>query len=290
IQGIAEAEKFKAKRFVTTISEHPSQGGALTCLAQKGADVLLAESEKSGGRVCLEALEKQCAGVLLGAFSLVESETGVVQNAKEIGGILHANGALFHLDATQAAGKIPIADMNADTISFSPHKYYGLNGIAFLAKKKDLVIAPLIKGGGNLTPLRSGTISLPLLLANEEATRIAANERSTRFKMVDALNALLRARLSEIESINVNSPVDALPHILNLSFKNADGKEARQYLYAHGICVSHKSACSAPDLPSKAVFNLTQSKKLAQNSFRVSLSHLTTETDLSALIEVIKQI
>ena len=189
------------------------------------------------------------------------------------------------MDATQAMGKIPVCLDGIDTLSFTPHKFYGLNGSGILYKKKDLILEPLIHGGHSTTIYRSGTPALSLAAAAKCALSDAISHQKERYETVSGYNRFLREELSKIPGVSINSPEDAVPHILNVSVKGIRGTRMQQALNEKGICVSVKSACAVEGTPSKAVYAVCRDRNRAMNSFRISLSHLTTKKELDTFLQ-----
>lgn len=168
----------------------------------------------------------------------------------------------------------------------APHKFYGLNGSGLLFKRKDLVIEPQIHGGGSTTPYRSGTPALGLAVSTETALRLALENQEQRIAHVWKLNRFLRAGLSKYPAVRINSPENAVPHILNLSVSGVKGTVFQQELGKRGVCVSVKSACSVEGTPSKAVFAVNRDRKNALSSWRISLSHLTTMEEVREFLQI----
>ena len=190
------------------------------------------------------------------------------------------------MDATQAVGKIPVSFEGVDTMSLTAHKFYGLNGIGLLLKRRNLALEPLIHGGESTTIYRSGTPTVALASSLASALELAVNELPERAAHVQKLNAELRAALSRRPDVRINSPEHAIPHILNLSVQNVKGTVFQRELDAHGVCVSVKSACSSDGLPSRAVFAVSRDRRNALSSWRISLSHLTTEAEIQEFLQV----
>ena len=190
------------------------------------------------------------------------------------------------MDATQAVGKIPVSFEGVDTMSLTAHKFYGLNGIGLLLKRRNLALEPLIHGGESTTIYRSGTPTVALASSLASALELAVNELPERAAHVQKLNAELRAALSRRPGVRINSPEHAIPHILNLSVQNVKGTVFQRELDAHGVCVSVKSACSSDGLPSRAVFAVSRDRRNALSSWRISLSHLTTEAEIQEFLQV----
>ena len=222
---------------------------------------------------------------VLVAVTAVDSELGVVQPIAEIAEFLKAYpNCHFHVDATQAVGKIPVQFEGMDTMSLTAHKFYGLNGIGVLVKRLGLALPPIIHGGESTTPYRSGTPTVALACSLALALEKATAELPARAAAVRSLNDRLRAELSRYPKVRVNSPANAVPHILNLSVQGVKGTVFQRELDARGVCVSVKSACSSDGLPSRAVLAVSQDRRNALSSWRISLSHLTTEEELTAFL------
>ena len=209
------------------------------------------------------------------AVTLVDSELGVVQPVKEISEILQAwPNCHLHVDATEGV----------DTMSLTAHKFYGLNGIGLLLKRRRLALEPLIHGGESTTIYRSGTPTVALAASLETALNSAVNELPERSARVKESILYLRTALSKYPKVRINSPESAIPHILNLSVENVKGTVFQRELDAEGVCVSVKSACSSDGLPSRAVFAVSRDRKNALSSWRISLSHLTTQEELDGFL------
>lgn len=171
-------------------------------------------------------------------------------------------------------------------MSIAPHKFYGLNGSGLLIKKKSLVIEPQIHGGASTTLYRSGTPALALAVSIEKALRLALEHQEGRISHVWSLNDRLRKGLFRYPNVRINSPEGAVPHILNLSVGGVKGTAFQQALSEQGACVSVKSACSTEGTPSKAVFAVSRDRKNALSSWRISLSHLTTQNEIEEFLQI----
>jgi cysteine desulfurase len=216
----------------------------------------------------------------------VDSELGTVQPIRQIAEILKDYpNCRFHVDATQAVGKTELVLDGVDTMSIAPHKFYGLNGSGILFKRSDLIIEPQIHGGASTTIYRSGTPALALAVSTEKALELTLTHQSERVEYVQNLNRQLKSALLSYPKVRINSPEGAVPHILNLSVAGVKGTAFQRALGAHGVCVSVKSACSTEGTPSKAVFAVSRDRKNALSSWRISLSHLTTQEELAAFLQ-----
>ena len=285
VKGIALANRRRGKHIVSTFLEHSSVSGALTYLQEQGWEINLANILPNG-KIDLEHLKSLIRDdTVLCAVSAVDSELGSVQPIGEIARIVKEySNCKLHVDITQAVGKIPIDLTGVHTASLAPHKFYGLKGSGLLYKIKGAVIEPLIHGGASTTIYRSGTPDAPSADALACALELAVNEFDERYKRVKALNSNLREHFSKNDRISINSPEDAVPHILNVSVNGIKGEQMRSLLDEHEVCVSVKSACSVPNSPSRPVMAITHDRKRALSSFRISLSHLTTEAEIEGFI------
>ena len=191
----------------------------------------------------------------------------------------------FHVDATQAVGKLPVSFAGIDTMSLTAHKFYGLNGIGVLVKRRGLALEPLIHGGESTTIYRSGTPTVALACSLALALDKAMTELPERVERVRSLNARLRTELANYPKVRINSPEAAVPQILNLSVKDVKGTVFQRELDAHGVCVSVKSACSSDGLPSRAVFAVSRDRRNALSSWRISLSHRTTDEEITGFLQ-----
>lgn len=153
-------------------------------------------------------------------------------------------------------------------------------------KKRGVAIEPQIHGGGSTTPYRSGTPTLGLAVATETALRLTMDEQAERIAHVTALNRRLRTELVKYPALRINSPDSAVPHILNLSVAGVKGTAFQRRLGEYGVCVSVKSACSTDGAPSKAVLAVSGGCKNALSSWRISLSHLTTQAELTEFLQI----
>ena len=286
LKGLARLSRHAGRHIISTSLEHSSVSGTLTALQEQGYEIDLLDV-KQDGTVDLEHLKDLLRpDTICVAVTLVDSELGVVQPVQEIAAILKAYPHChLHVDATQAVGKIPVSFEGVDTMSLTAHKFYGLNGIGLLIKRRNLVLEPLIHGGESTTIYRSGTPTVALASSLACALDLAVTDLPGRVDHVAKLNAELRAALSTYPLVRINSPEHAIPHVLNLSVRNVKGTVFQRELDAKGVCVSVKSACSSDGLPSRAVFAVSRDRRNALSSWRISLSHLTTEDEIKAFLQ-----
>ena len=286
VKGLAALGRAAGRHILSTPLEHSSVSGSLEALQKQGYEVELLDILPDGTVDLADLKRRLRPDTVLVAVTAVDSELGVVQPVAEIAEILKAYPHChFHVDATQAIGKLPVSFEGIDTMSLTAHKFYGLNGIGVLVKRRGLALEPLIHGGESTTLYRSGTPTVALACSLALALDKAVAELPARVEHIRALNARLRTVLAKYPKVRINSPEGAVPQILNLSVQNVKGTVFQRELDARGVCVSVKSACSSDGLPSRAVFAVSHDRRNALSSWRISLSHLTTEQEIAGFMQ-----
>lgn len=287
IKGIARASRHVGRHIISSSLEHSSVSGCLTALQEQGYEIDLVDINRDGTLSLEHLRELLRKDTVLVTVCAVDSELGTVQPLRQIAEIVSQYpNCRLHVDATQAVGKTELIFDGVDTLSFSPHKFYGLNGSGILFKRRDLVIEPLIHGGLSTTIYRSGTPALALAAAAETALESAISNQEARIAAVRENAAFLKNALSSFKKVRFNSPENAVAHILNLSVSDTRGRDFQKELDKYGACVSVKSACSVENTPSRAVFAVSRDRKNALASWRISLSHLTTREELSEFMNI----
>lgn len=286
IKGSAQYYRARGKHIITTFLEHSSVHGAVGAMQAAGYEVEYVNILPNG-KVDIKHLDSLLRpDTVLFSCCYVDSELGIIQDIDEIGRFIKAKNpnTVFHVDATQAVGKLPVSLTQADLVSFAPHKFYGLNGIGALIKRPDLLLEPQMHGGHSTTPYRSGSPALALIVSMEEALHLAVAELEQNSKRAHAQNTLLRTHFSKYPDVAVNSPKEALPFILNVSVPGRDAPKFLDALEEKGFTLSGKSACTAPKSVSRPVFALTKDRKLALSTLRVSIGRWTTDEDIGAFL------
>jgi len=286
IKGLAHAYQQKGKHIISTCLEHSSISGALTYLQTQGFEIDLVDIT-SDGRVDLQHFKELLRDdTVLVSICYVDSELGARQSITEIGEIIEGfPNCFFHTDATQAIGKIPVSFEHIDCMTFTPHKFFGLNGCGILIKRENIILEPLIHGGTSTTIYRSGTPALGLAASMEKALEISLQQLEDRYQYVELMNKKLKEALLKYKKVRVNSTGFSIPHILNISVQGVKAALFQEALEQEGICVSIKSACAVENTPSRPVYAVTKDKKNAMSSWRISISHLTTEEELDLFIK-----
>lgn len=287
IKGIALKYQNRGKHIITTSLEHSSIYGPLNYLQTLGFDIDFVDIH-SDGTVDLDALKKIIReDTILVTINAVNSELGILQPINEIGKIIKNNSkAFFHVDMTQAVGKIPLDLTNVDLASFTAHKFFGINGIGCLIKKDKILLEPLIHGGKSTTIYRSGTPCTALIASMAKALRLAYKDVQENYDYVSKLNSFLKEELQKYKNVYINSTDKSIPHILNFSVVGIKPETMLHALERHEIYISTQSACSSTNAFSKAVMALTNSMDRAKSSMRISISHVTTKEELMKFLEV----
>ena len=287
IKGICEKYKNKGKHIIVSSLEHNSTIASATFMQDRGFDVDLV-SINSNGLVDIDELKKLIReDTILVSIVAVDSELGIVQPIEKIGELLKDYpNIIFHTDATQAIGKIDIDFTNVDLISFTPHKFYGIPGIGVLVKKKNINLIPLISGGKSTTVYRSGTPTTALIASCAKALEIALDKKSERYNHVLELNKRIIEHLKQYNFIHINNTDKSVPFTINFSIKGINSKDFAKMLEEREVYVSTKTTCCSDNTPSKLVYALTKDKQLASTSLRVSVSHITTNDEITNFLKI----
>lgn len=286
IKGIAEKYKNRGNHIITTPFEHSSINGPLNYLSDNGFEVDIVKLDENG-LVDIENLKSLIKDTtILVSINSVNSEIGLRQPIEEIGEILKEYPKLFfHVDMTQSIGKINIPLDNVDLMSFSAHKIYGIKGIGCLIKKEGINLEPLIHGGKSTTIYRSGTPAIGLICSISKALRLALNNLDEKYNHVLEINNYLKENLKKYENVYINSNDYSIPFMLNISVIGIKPETLLHALEQDDIFISTQSACSSNTTLSKAVLSLTNDKKRAESSVRISLSALTTKEEINTFLK-----
>lgn len=287
LKGIALKYKNRGKHIITTSLEHSSIIATCNYLTSIGFEVEFVELNEDG-TVNIDDLKKKLRDdTILVSISCVDSEVGIRQPVEEIGKILKDYPKCFyHVDCTQAIGKVNVDLTNIDLASISAHKFFGLKGIAMLIKKENIVIEPLIHGGKSTTIYRSGTPALPLIVSLKKALELILPNVDKNYKYVTKLNDMLITKLSSYDNVYINSTNKSIKHTINISVLNIKPETFIHALEESDIYISTKSACSSANSMSNSIYAITHDEKRASSTIRISLSYLTTEEEVNKFLEV----
>ncbi len=293
IKGVAHFYKKKGKHIITCKTEHKAVLDTCRHLEREGFEVTYLEPEANG----LIDLEKLKAAMrddtILVSIMHVNNEIGVIQDIKAIGEITRERKILFHVDAAQSAGKLPIdlQDLKVDLMSFSAHKVYGPKGIGalFVRRKPRVRLEAQMHGGGHERGMRSGTLATHQIVGMGEAFHLAREEMAADNERIRMLRDRLLDGLKDIEEIYINGDLEQrIPHNLNVSFNFVEGESLMMAL--KDLAVSSGSACTSASLePSYVLRALGRSDELAHSSIRFTIGRFTTEEEIDFAIEQIHQ-
>jgi len=278
--------------FLITAIEHPCVLNSALHLDKLGFNVKILPVDEYG-KLRINELEKSLnEKTLFVSVMAANNEIGTVQDIKEITALVKKAGAFMHIDAVQAAGKIPIdaEELGVDYLTISAHKIYGPKGIGALYVKKGSPVFPLVHGGHQEDGLRAGTYNNTGILGFGKAAQLAINEIENYRVTMSALRSRLhKGLLEKIPNIKINGhPEDVLPNTLNVSFPGAEGEAILLSMDMHGIQASTGSACASGSLePSHVLTAIGLGPELAHGSIRFSLGWGITESDIDYIIEVL---
>lgn len=288
--SICGAKCNKKHKVIISDIEHPCIMETSKCMEQKGISVLRVPVD-SHGKIDMATLnEKIGQGVMLVSIMMANNEIGTIQDMKAISDIVHSKGALFHTDAVQAVGKIPV-DVKAlgiDFLSFSAHKIYGPKGIGALYARQKAPFCPFIRGGHQEKGRRAGTENTIGIIAMAEAIVLRKKEMLEEARRLLMLKNKLKNYIHDnIPDVIFNGhPDDCLPGTLNVSFRGAEGEAVLLYLDMEGIAVSTGSACASGELEASQVLLATGlAAEDAHCAIRFSLGRGTSDRDIDYVIE-----
>ncbi len=291
LNGAILSKAKRGNRIITSSIEHPSVLEALKHFEEKGFEVIYLAPDKDG-KVSVDdfsaALNEK---TILVSIMLVNNETGSIQPIKEISKAIKASGhsPIFHCDAVQAFGKLPIKvnELGVDLLTFSGHKIHAPKGIGVLYKKKSLHITPLTFGGGQQNNLRPGTEPVPLIAALEGAVR-ALPDTSKKLTDITELCKYAKTKLIETGLVEINSPENALPYVLNISVPGWRSETLLHFLDSKGIFISSGSACAKGGI-SPTLSAMKLDRKRIDSALRISFSRYNTFSDVDKLCEAITE-
>ena len=297
-QAIVSAAMLGAKKnkrhIISTAFEHHAVLHTLRRLKEQGFEIQLLDVGAEGNITAAQVEEAIRPDTCLVTVMFANNEIGSVLPIAEIGEACRAHGVLFHTDAVQAAGHIPVnvREQNIDMLSLSAHKFHGPRGIGALYVKRGIELISLMEGGGQERGKRPGTENLPAIMGmaaalKEECTLMEQNEAK-----VIAMRDRLIQGLSQIPySILNGSREKRLPGNVNFCFEGVSGESLLLLLDSRGICASSGSACASGALePSHVLLSLGLAPEIAQGSLRISLDISNTEEEIDYMLEVIPQV
>ena len=295
LKATAEAYESKGKHIITSRIEHHAILHTCAYLEQKGYEVTYLDVDEDG-KISLEELEKAIRpDTILISIMSANNEIGTIQPIKEIGKIAHDHGVLFHTDAVQAFGHIPIdvEEMNIDMLSASGHKINGPKGIGVMYIRKGVKIRSFIHGGAQERKRRAGTHNVPGIVGIGTAAKLAKENMEERSAKEIALrDHLIERVLKEIPYTRLNGHrTDRLPNNANFCFRFIEGESMLILLDQAGICGSSGSACTSGSLdPSHVLLAIGLPHEIAHGSLRLTLSEKNTMEEIDYTVDELKKI
>ena len=295
LKATAEAYESKGKHIITSRIEHHAILHTCAYLEQKGYEVTYLDVDEDG-KISLEELEKAIRpDTILISIMSANNEIGTIEPIKEIGKIAHDHGVLFHTDAVQAFGHIPIdvEEMNIDMLSASGHKINGPKGSGVMYIRKGVKIRSFIHGGAQERKRRAGTHNVPGIVGIGKAAELAvANMQKNTENEIKLRDHLIERVLHEIPYTRLNGDrTDRLPNNANFCFRFIEGESMLILLDQAGICGSSGSACTSGSLdPSHVLLAIGLPHEIAHGSLRLTLSEKTTMEEIDYTVDKLKAI
>ncbi len=283
----------KGKHIITVRTEHKAVLDTVREMERQGFEATYLNVKENG---LLDLDEFRAAirpDTVLASVMAVNNEIGVIQDIDAIGRICREKGVVFHVDAAQATGKMPIdlKTLPVDLMSFSAHKTYGPKGIGalYVRRKPRIRLEAQMHGGGHERGMRSGTLATHQIVGMGEAFRIAREEMATENERIRMLRDRLYNGLKDIEEVHLNGDMDRrVPHNLNVSFNFVEGESL--IMAIKDLAVSSGSACTSASLePSYVLRALGRSDELAHSSIRFSIGRFTTEEEVDYAIKLLHE-
>ena len=290
LRGVVNASKKEKKHIITTKIEHHAILHTAEFLETKGVDVTYLNVDEFG-KISLEELENAiCPETVLISIMFANNEIGTIQPIAEIGEIAKKHGVLFHTDAVQAVGHVPIdvEKLQVDLLSMSGHKLGAPKGIGAIYIRKGTRISPLIFGGAQEKKLRAGTENIAGIVGLGKAAELAVAEmEETTKKLIALRDKLIHGILESIPDSRLNGhPTDRLPGNCNISFSYIEGESLLLLLDALGIAASSGSACTSGSLdPSHVLMAIGLPHEIAHGSLRLTIDRENTEEQVDFILE-----
>lgn len=294
IKSVAETCKNKGKHIITSKIEHHAVLHTCEYLERQGYEVTYINTDKDGV-VDIDELEANIRpDTILISIMSANNEIGTIQPIEQIGKIAKSHGVLFHTDAVQAYGHIPldVKKMNIDLLSASGHKFNGPKGAGFLYVRANLNLEPFMHGGAQERRKRAGTLNTPGIVGMGAAAREAKDNLEKNMTYTSELrDYFIEKVLNGIAGSSLNGHIsNRLPGNCNFCFENVEGESALLFLDQKGVYAASGSACTTGNVdPSHVLMAIGVDRKLAHSSLRFSLSHETTREELDYAYEALKE-
>jgi len=295
VKGAAYARRHKGRHLITSAVEHYAVLNTTQYLEQQGFAVTYLGCDRNGV-VSVDALRAALRpDTTIVSIMTANNETGQLQPVRQLAAVCREAGMIFHTDAVQAVGKIPVnvEDFGVDLLSLSAHKFYGPKGIGALYVRRGTMMTPLIHGGAHEKRKRAGTENLPAVVGMAMALELAHDGMDDEHRRLSELGAYFIDKIiARIDDVSINGSRDnRIPSTVNLSFKGVEGEAILLSLDLKGVAASSGSACSSGALESSHVLKaMGVDPVLAQGSIRFSMGRLTTREDIDYTISILPEI
>ncbi len=295
IKGCAEAFASKGKHIITTKIEHHAVLHTCEYLEKKGCEITYLDVDENG-MISVEQLEQAIRpDTILISIMFANNEIGTVEPIREIGAVAKKHGVLFHTDAVQAFGHLPIQvdELNIDLLSASAHKFYGPKGVGFFYMRNSVKLGAYVHGGAQERARRAGTSNVPGIVGMAKAAELAvAQMQESAEKIAVVRDHLIKRVLEEVPYSRLNGhPEQRLPNNANFCFRFIEGESLLIMLDQRGICASSGSACTSGSLdPSHVLLAIGLPHEIAHGSLRLTLSEQTTLEDVDYVADSIKAV
>ena len=297
-QAIMTAAALGARRgkrhIVSTAFEHHAVLHTLEKLKKQGYEVTLLDVHSTGLVTPEQVTEAIREDTCLVTIMYANNEIGTIQPVAEIGAVCREKGVLFHTDAVQAAGHLPIdvKAQNIDLLSLSAHKFHGPKGTGVLYARQGVFLTNLIEGGAQERGKRAGTENIPAIMGMAAALEDACAHLDENAKRVSALRDRLIDGLSKIPHSALNGdPVNRLPGNVSFCFEGVEGESLLLFLDAKGICASSGSACTSGSLdPSHVLLAIGRPHDVAHGSLRLSLCEWNTDEEIDRILDAVPEV
>lgn len=287
-------EKKGKKHIISTAFEHHAVLHTLEKLKKQGFEIELLDVHKNGVVTAEQVRAAIRPETCLVSVMFANNEIGTIQPIKEIGAVCRENGVLFHTDAVQAAGHLPInvKEQNIGLLSLSAHKFHGPRGVGVLFARKGVVLDTLINGGAQERGKRAGTENLPAIRGMAVALEEASAKMDVNAERLSALRDRLIAGLNQIPYSELNGDEKLrLPSNVNFCFEGIEGESLLLLLDDKGICASSGSACTSGSLdPSHVLLAIGRPHEVAHGSLRLTLGEDATEQDVDYIIRSVTDV
>ncbi|MBB1485581.1 IscS subfamily cysteine desulfurase [Oceanospirillum sediminis] len=290
LKGVAETRRQRGRHIITSAIEHKAVLDTCGWLETQGYDVTYLKPDQKGVITAEQVADAITDQTILASFMMVNNELGSINDIAAIGDVLKARDIVFHVDAAQAGGKLPI-DLKAlpvDLMSFSGHKVYGPKGIGtlYVRRDPDLKVAAQIHGGGHERGMRSGTLPTHQIVGMAEAFTLATQRMEQDKQHISVLREQLWLGISSLPDVTINGDADGYPGIINLCFSGVDGEALLMAI--KDIAVSTGSACNSASVdPSYVLSGIGLPREKALSSLRFSLGRFTTESEVEQAIDIV---